>query len=166
MPDRELKTQFLFPEFTRASYRAAHGGAEAPPLDPSKPQKSWEDPGAANSARQFVLYDAALAVAQNGITPLLRNGRPYFEPLVLPRDQAIVVNLPPEFGSWQGETKPPRPVPCKPLAPNEVLIIPPGISGAVLIRDMNTWQEESIEGGSFTKADRDLLWRIAAKLGI
>lgn len=166
MPDRELKTQYAFPEFTRASYRAAHGGAEAPPFDPTKPQKSWEDPGAANSARQFVLYDAALAVGPNGITPLLRDGHPYFEPLVLPRDQAIVVNLPLEFGSFQGNPKPPLPVPCKPLAPNEVLIIPPGISGAVLIRNTAEWEAEKDKVDGFRKGDRDLLHRIAAKLGL
>jgi hypothetical protein len=43
----------VFPEYTRESYEAAVG-QQAPPFDPSKPQKAWSDPAGAGTYNQLI----------------------------------------------------------------------------------------------------------------
>lgn len=159
-----LQILYLFPVFqTREAYKGTIG-VEPPPFDPAKPVKSWFDPQAHTNPRRKIVYDNVLAVAENGMPLNDADGKPFFEPLLIDRDEAGRVNIPvknftgeiPEQPTIGSEV----PVPLRPLTPNEELVV--GFGGLVTVRNKTFL----IETAHYTVEDRRLLHAIAVKLGV
>lgn len=162
-PTYGIHELYLFPVFqTREAYREATG-QEPPPYDPHKPIKSWFDPKAADSPRRKVVYDNVLAIGENGYPLAGPDGKPMLEPLVIDKEQAATVNIPPKKPGTpdQPVTGHEVPVPLRALAPNEELYFQFGGSVAVRNKDLVARMQEG-----FTFEDRALLHRIAEKLGV
>jgi len=161
-PKYGLDSLYLFPYYqTRDAYRKA-AGEEPPPWDPRKPPKYWMDAKARLSGRRNVVYDFTLAISQSG-TPLAGpDGKPMLDLLVLPKEDAATVNIPPDATNVPGTDVPPVPPPLRPLEPNEELFFDVGGVVAVKNLDHPYWKETA----GFTQADRALLRAIAAKLGV
>lgn len=70
-----------FPDYTRATYPAAHGGAQAPDFNPGLPIKPWEDQAAVDGDNSYQTWDGSIA-------------EPKLTTLVLPGAVAKTVNLP------------------------------------------------------------------------
>jgi len=159
-----IQTLYLFPVFqTREDYRNKVGN-EPPPFDPSKPVKSWFDPQALSNPRRKIVYDNVLAIADNGIPLVDGDGKPFFEPLLIDREDAATVNIPiKDFAGKipeQQTTGTEVPVPLRALMPNEELVV--GWGNLVTVRNKTFL----IETAHFTVDDRKLLHAIAVKLGV
>ena len=92
------------------------------------------------------------------------DGNPALDALVLDRDEAANVNIPPSgtgATNIPGADRPEIPVPLRPLEPNEELFFDFGRVVAV----KNTELFAQLETG-FTQQDRSLLQAIARKLGV
>ena len=159
-----LDTVFLFPYFsTREQYEQVTGFT--PPLwDPKRPPKYWFDPKAMDSPRRVVIYDNVLAISENGT--LLRDdqNRPALNMLVLPKEIAATVNIPPKgpnSTNIPGADQPEVQMPLRSLADNEELFFRFG--GVVAVRNKEIFEKS--EAG-FTERDRNLLQRIAKKIGV
>lgn len=152
----------LFPVYqTRADYQAATG-EEPPPFDPTRPAQYWFDPEAAKSSRRVIVYERALAIDERGNPKRDENGRPYFEPLALPKAEASTVNIPYKKAANEPSSGlPDVPVPCRELHPDEELEF--GFGGIVLVRNKN-FDNQEVTG--FTVGDRELLRAIARKLNV
>ncbi|HUQ92612.1 MAG TPA: hypothetical protein VM120_13115 [Bryobacteraceae bacterium] len=154
---------YLFPAYqTREAFQQATG-IEPPPFDSQKPVKSWFDPQALASPRRNVIYENAIAYADNGAPLADSNGKPVLESLLITRESAATVNIPPK-----GLDLPSIPtvgveiaVPLRALEPNEELYFQWG--GSVAVK--NTELFNKAEGG-FSAEDRLLLRAIAAKLAV
>ncbi len=159
-PKYGLDKLYLFPwHQTREAYRQ-ETGEEPPPWDPRKPPKHWMDPKARFSTRRNVVYDFVLATSQSG-TPLAGpDGKPMLDLLVLPKDDAASVNIPPSGTNVPGADVPPVPAPLRALEPNEELFFDFG--GVAAVRNLDYAASEN----GFTAQDRALLKAIAAKLGV
>ena len=159
-----LDTLFLFPYYsTREDYQKATGHV-APPWDPKRPPKYWLDPKAIESPRKIVVYDNALAVSENGT--LLRDdqGRPAMEALVLPKEIAATVNIPPKGPNSvniPGADQPEVQMPLRELRENEEIFFRFG--GVVAVRNKETYEFTQV---GFTFQDRLMLQSIARKLGV
>lgn len=159
-----LDTLFLFPYFsTREEYQKATGQAP-PPWDPKRPPKYWFDPKAMDSPRRIVIYDSVLAVSENGT--LLRDdqNRPAIDTLVLQKEIAATVNIPPKgpnSTNIPGADQPEVQMPLRSLADNEELFFRFG--GVVAVRNKETYAFTQV---GFTYQDRLLLQSIAHKLGL
>lgn len=133
--------------------------------DPTKRPKYWFDPKAANAPRRNVVYDCVLAIADSGTIISDQAGNPMTEFLVLTKEEAGSVNIPPS-GTHLAPPLAECPVPLVPLGKDEVLVFGslPGMVGRqVLVANRN-----EIDAGpeGFTKTDRALLRAIAARLGV
>jgi hypothetical protein len=162
-PTYGISQLYLFPAFqTREAYRLATG-MEAPPYDPSRPLKAWFDPKALENPRRKIVYENVIAYAANGAPLVGPDGKPVLEPLVIDREIAATVNIPPKGPGLpeQPVTGQEVPVPLRPLASNEELFFQFG--GSVAVR--NTDLIDNMESG-FTVRDRVLLRAIADKLGV
>lgn len=163
----------LFPFYqSRKAYLEATG-KEPPPFNPTRPPQRWEDPAALTSKARVITYQNTLAVSEydpekpggNGGIPLAdANGRPFFQPLVMLKTEAGSVNIPNyeaanEPGTEQPEVQPP----LRALEANEELIFD-GIGNLVLVHNTD-FPFDAIPVGGFTQQDRDLLKRIATKIG-
>ncbi|MBY0508180.1 MAG: hypothetical protein K2X03_29975 [Bryobacteraceae bacterium] len=164
-PFYPFDTLFLFPYYsTREEFEKATG-RPAPPWDETKPPKYWFDPKALQAPRKVVVYDTVLAISENGT--LLRdesNTRPQLDLLVLPREQAAAVNIPPKgvgAGNVPGSEKPEVQMPLRALLDYEELFLRFG--GTVVVRDKQYYAQTQV---GFTADDRTLLQAIAAKLGV
>jgi len=160
-PTYSLEHLHLFPVYkTREAYHAATG-QEPPPFDPTRPAQYWFDPEAAKSAKRVIVYDWALAIDERGQPKRGANGKPYLEPLVLPKTEASVVNIP--YGQTNEPTSglPDVPVPCRALHDDEELEF--GFGGIVVVRNKN-FDDQAVVG--FTTGDRELLRAIARKLNV
>lgn len=160
-----IQTLYLFPVFqTREEYKAKVGN-EPPPFDPSKPVKCWLDPQAHANPRRKIVYDNVLAIADNGAPLVDADGKPFFEPLLIDREDAGTVNIPikdftgniPEQQATGTEV----PVPLRALMPNEELVMG-GFGNLVTVRNKTFL----IETAHFTVDDRKVLHAIAVKLGV
>lgn len=160
-----IQTLYLFPIFqTREEYRNKIGN-EPPPFDPSKPVKSWFDPQALSNPRRKIVYDNVLAQADNGAPLVDADGKPFFEPLLIDREDAAAVNIPikdftGQIPEQQTTAEPEVPVPMRALMPNEELVM--GFGNLVTVRNKTFL----IETAHFTVDDRKLLHAIAVKLGV
>lgn len=159
-----IQTLYLFPVYqTREDYRAKVG-TEPPPFDPAKPVKCWQDTAAHANPRRKIVYDNVLAVADNGVPLVDGDGKPYFEPLLIDREDAGTVNIPVKDFSGKQQEQPTVgvevPVPVRALTPNEELVV--GFGGLVTVRNKSFM----IETGTWTLEDRKLLHAIAVKLGV
>ncbi len=159
-PKYGLHHLFLYPVYpTREEYQAATG-QEPPPFDPTRAPQYWHDPEAAKSSKRFFIYDRVLAVDERGMARSDADGEPYFEQLILPRDEAATVNIPPN--KVANETSLPSvPPPCRELHEDEELTFDFG--GVVVVRNKN-FTGQTVVG--FTLDDRELLRAIARKLNV
>ncbi|WP_031498474.1 hypothetical protein [Bryobacter aggregatus] len=155
---------YLFPYFqTRDEYLKATG-EEAPLWDSSKPVKCWFDPAARTTTKRTMLYDAALLYDKNGMVIADTKGVPQLDQLALLKEDAATVNILPrermvDYGP--GSRLAPIPVPLRPLKDNEELTFTFGNVVTVRIKDA---YKDTVN--AFTVADRQLLSKIAAKLGV
>ncbi len=155
---------YVFPSFqTRDDYFKATG-EEAPDWDPNRPVKSWFDPAARNTNKRTFLYDVVLMYDRNGMVLPDEKGVPQLEQLALLREEAGRVNILPrekmvDYGP--GSKVAPIPVPMRPLKANEELVFTFG--GVVAVRIKDAYKSTV---NAFTVNDRQLLEKIAQKLGV
>ncbi len=164
-PFYPFDTLFLFPYYsTREEYEKATG-RPAPPWNETKPPKYWFDPKAPDAPRKLVVYDTVLAISENGT--ILRDEKtnaPQLDMLVLTKEDAAAVNIPPKgalAGNIPNADKPEVPMPLRELLDYEELYFRFG--GTIVVRDKQYY--ETTQTG-FTSEDRSLLRSIAAKLGL
>lgn len=160
-----LSSLYLFPVYqTREEYLAKTGKA-APMFRTDKPVKSWEDPSAATSLKRKIVYDNVLAFTDQGLPLGDAQNKPFFEPMLIDREDAVVVNIPPKDFSGRQQEIPSAgnevPVPCRALRMGEELEFS-GFGGLVMV----TSEVDRSTPTSFTLEDRALLKKIAAKLGV
>lgn len=160
-PKYSLGNLYLFPYYpTREDYQRATG-QEPPPWNPYRQPKYWFDPAAKDSKSRRVVYERVLADPPAG-----PDGKPMLDVLVLDREEAATVNIPPKgpgATNVPGADAPEVPVPLRPLEPDEELAFDFG--GIVVVRNKHLWAELERQSG-FTAEDRRLLAAIARKLGI
>jgi hypothetical protein len=155
---------YLYPSFqTRDEYFKATG-EEAPEWNPNKPVKSWFDPAARNTNKRTFLYDVVLMYDRNGMVIPDEKGVPQVEQLALLREEAASVNILPrekmvDYGP--GSKVAPIPVPMRALKENEELVFTFG--GVVAVRLKDAFRNTV---NAFTVQDRQLLEKIAQKLGV
>ncbi|MCS7042546.1 MAG: hypothetical protein N2036_03970 [Bryobacteraceae bacterium] len=162
LPKYGLQELYLFPYFqTREQYKAMTG-EEPPPFDPTRPAQCWYDPEALKSSRRVIVYENALAIDENGVPKRGPDGKPYFEPLALPKHEAATVNIPyKQRANEPSSGLPDVPVPCRALHDDEELAFDFG--GVVVVKNKNFANEEVV---GFTRGDRELLRAIAKKLNV
>lgn len=155
---------YVFPSFqTRDDYFKATG-EEAPDWDPNRPVKSWFDPAARNTNKRTFLYDLVLMYDKNGMVIPDENGVPQLDQLALLREEAARVNILPrermvDYGP--GSKVAPIPVPMRSLKEDEELVFTFG--GVVAVRFKSAYKATV---NAFTVNDRQLLAKIAQKLGV
>ena len=158
-----LQHLYLFPYYqSREDYQKATG-MEAPPWNPNKPPKYWFDPKARQAARRSIVYDSVLSVSENGMPIAGPDSKPQLEPLLILRDDAAAVNIPPKgpgISNVPGADQPEVQPPLGPLSADEELAF--GFAGIAIIKNKNMQPDPGI----FTREDRALLAKIAAKLGV
>ena len=162
-PQYGLQHLYLFPYYqTREDYQKATG-TEPPAWNPAKPPKYWFDPKAKQATKRSILYDAVITVAENGAPIPGPDSKPQTEPLLIPRDEAATVNIPPKganVANVPGADQPEVQPPLGPLAAEEELAF--GFAGIVIVKNKNLQPDP----GTFTRDDRALLAKVAAKLGV
>ena len=158
-----IEQLYLFPYFqTREEYQKATG-QEPPKFDGTRPPKYWFDPAAKDANRRNVTYDQVIAYSASGSPLLDDNGNPTLELMMLNKDDAAVVNIPPKglgFSNIAGADKPEIPPPLRALRPDEELFVPFG--SIVAVRIKGTLEPDR----GFTEDDRSLLVAVAKKLGV
>ncbi len=162
IPKYGLDKLYLFPHYqTREQYRLATG-SEPPVFDETRPPQGWFDPSLAQSTKRTVIYENVLAMDEKGNPKLNAEGKPYFEPLMMLRSEAMSVNIPPKVAANEPGTRTPEvPVPVRALDPDEELIVDFG--GAVYVRNKTLNTELPV---NFSNQDRELLKAIARKLNV
>ena len=145
---------------TREDYQKATG-VEPPPFDENRQPKYWLDAAAAASLKRSVVYDSVIATSLTGQAVPGPDGKPMLDVLVLSKDHAASVNIPPNFSNVPGADVPEVPMPLRALEPGEELFFQFG--GVVAVKNLELF--ESIKEG-FTAADRALIQSIAKKLGV
>jgi hypothetical protein len=111
-----LRAYYKFPLYrTPEDYQRGVGGA-SPRFDSRRPPKFWFDPAARNpQAPRKISYDV---IAYDGRTPVLLDGqRPFVEPMLLSREEAGTVNIPPDVTNFPGADAPEVPMPLRALEP-------------------------------------------------
>lgn len=160
-PKYSLEKLYLFPYYqTREDYQRATG-QEPPPWDPNRAPKHWFDPNAAQSARRSVIYENVLALSDTGSPLVSPDGKPMLDVLVLSKEEAATVNIPPLGTNVPGADRPEIPCPLRALDPDEELFFDFG--GVVAVKNRKLFSQ--LETG-FTADDRALLRAIAEKLGV
>jgi hypothetical protein len=159
-PKYGVKSLYLFTYYqSREDYRAATG-QEPPAWDPSRPPKRWEDPSARASTRRNVVYDYALVAGPSGTIVPGPDGKPMVDVLVLKKEEAATVNIPPMAANVPGADVPEVPCPLRALEPGEELFF--DIGGVVAVKNVDLYSALEI---GFTAQDRAMLKAIAKKLG-
>jgi len=160
-PKYGLKSLYLFPYCqSREDYRQATG-QEPPPWNPNRPPKYWFDASAAASHRRNVVYDFVVATGPTGASIAGPDGKPVLDVLVLKKEEAATVNIPPLAPNVPGAEAPEVPCPLRALEPGEELFFDFG--GVVMVKNVPLFQALEI---GFTAQDRALLKGIASKLGV
>jgi hypothetical protein len=158
-----LEKLYLFPYYqTREDYQKATG-QEPPKFDGTKPPKYWFDPAAKDSTRRNIAYDQIIAYAVSGSPLFDENGKPMLEMMMLNKDEAGSVNIPPKGlgqANIPGADKPEVPPPLRALRSDEELFVP--FPGIIAVRIKGTLEADR----GFTEEDRALLVAIATKLGV
>jgi hypothetical protein len=158
-----IEKLYLFPYYqTREQYQQVTG-VEPPKFDGSRAPKLWADPAAKNSVRRNVVYDRVISYAANGSLLFDENDSPMLEGLVLSKDEAATVNIPPKglgISNIPGADKPEVPPPLRALTPEEEFFIP--FPGLVAVRLKGALEPDR----GFTEEDRAVLLAIARKLAV
>jgi hypothetical protein len=164
-PKYAISNLYLFPTYaTREEYKTATG-QEAPEWNPYRQPKCWFDPNALQSTSRRIIYEYALATdPDTGGTIFDEQGRPKLDALVLDRDEAAAVNIPPKgtgMTNVPGADVPEVPVPMRALEPNEELFLDFG--AVIVVRNKDLYAQIDV---GFSASDRALLEKIAKKLGV
>ena len=158
-----IEKLYVFPYYqTREDYEKATG-VKPPLFDGRKPPKYWFDPSAKDATRRNVVYEQIIAYAPNGAALADENGKPFLDVLLLTKEEAAGVNIPPKGvgqANIPGSDVPEVPPPLRPLRADEELFFP--FPGVVAVRVKGT--QEADRG--FTEEDRATLLAIARKLGV
>jgi len=161
LPSYGLEKLYLFPVYTtREDYQKATG-VEPPPFNATRPPKHWQDPKAKDAQKRTIVYDQVLAMDDAGQPLSTPDGKPYFDQLVLYKEDAAAVNIPPVGTNIPGADVPPIPAPLRALETDEELFF--GLGGYVAVRNKALQEERDV---TFSMSDRKLLQAIAAKLGV
>ncbi len=138
---------------------AAHPGVELPVFDVSRRPKYWEDPAAAQSAEDYVIYPRVLAIQEfSPYNPAKdENGRPFLQSLILPKEVAATVNIPPEVTQGLKLRAPYGPV-CKEVPEGLELAWGGALSTSVVLVDPKAKSTKAI---AFTQYHEELLEAIA-----
>jgi hypothetical protein len=162
-PKYGIENLYLFPVYqTTEAYKEAVG-QEPPPWNPQRPPKAWFDPEAKDATRRNIVYDNVIAMSESGHPLVGPDGKPMLDVLLLKKEDAATVNIPPKgLGTTNtpGADTPAVPVPLRPLDPNEELFFDFG--GVVAVKNRALFPQLEV---GFTLEDRLLLQRIAAKIG-
>jgi hypothetical protein len=163
-PRYGLDKLYLYPYFQSRDAYEQITGQPCPPWDKTRRPKKWFAPEAAQSAEDFLVFERVLATELKEIgRPLTGpDGKPYLKSLILPRDIAATVNIPPNGANVEGAAVPEYPVPLRALDQNEELILD-GPFGIVMVKNVELSQ--AVEDG-FAAQDRAMLRAIAKKLGV
>jgi len=164
-PKYSITNLYLFPTYaTREDYQKATG-QEPPAWNRYRQPKSWFDPNARQSTSRRIVYDYALASDPGNGVPLIDSqGRPQLDALVLDREEAATVNIPPKglgMTNVPGADAPEVPAPLRALEPNEELF--QDFAGIIMVKNTDLYPKS--EKG-FVEEDRALLKKIAEKLGV
>jgi hypothetical protein len=152
---------YLFPLYrSRQEYQTAFG-QEPPPWNANRLPKFWFDPKAKDIPKRNVVYDVALALDDHGNVVTDANGTIQLDNLLLTKEEASTVNIPPGGTNVPGAAEPPVPCPMRPLEPNEELFFDFG--GVLAVKNTQLYNA-TLTG--FTAEDRNLLKAIAKKLGV
>lgn len=155
-----LENLYLFRRYqTREDYQQATG-AEPLPFDARRAPKYWLDPKARESSRKNVVYDYVIAMGLGSAAVPGPDGKPMLDVLVLNKEEAGTVNIPPNVTNFPGADVPEVPVPLRALEPGEELCFQ--FAGVVAVKNVELF--DALKEG-FTAADRALLQSIARKLG-
>jgi hypothetical protein len=155
-----LENLHLFRRYqTREDYQKATG-AEPPPFDARRPPKYWLDPKAKDSLRRNVVYDFVIAMGPGSAAVPGPDGKPMLDVLLLSKDEAATVNIPPDATNVAGADVPEVPMPLRALEPGEELCF--RFAGVVAVKNVELF--DAVQEG-FTAGDRALLQLIARKLG-
>src|SRR5215471_2915900 len=105
-PQYGIENLYLFPCYgTPDAYQRATGHA-APPLNPNRAPKLWEDPKAKDAPKRTIVYDQALVLDDKGVPEAGPDGSPLLDLLVLNKDEAATVNISPDIGNIPGASVP------------------------------------------------------------
>ena len=160
-PIYSITKLYKFPVYmTRDEYQAAIG-QPPPEWNPDRAPKYWFDAAAKNSTRMSVVYDCVIATAANGVPLVSDDNKPVTDLMVLSRNEAATVNIPPKAANIPGADVPAVPVPLRALEDGEELFF--SLGGVVSVK--NTALYSQLDNG-FTVKDREVLLAIAAKLGL
>ena len=158
-----LERLHLFPYFqTREEFKRANG-VDAPPFSGNRPPKYWFDPSAKDATRRAVVYDNVIAYEANGAPLVGADGKPVLDVLMLSKDEAASVNIPPKGlgqANIPGADVPEVPSPLRALKDDEELFVP--FPGIVAVRIKGALEADR----GFTEEDRSILLSIARKLGL
>lgn len=155
---------------TRDDYKARYG-AEPPPPDPMRRAKHWFDPayvGAIDDG-EMVPY-LTLAVHPSTGQPIPGpDGNPRLATIWLTKEEAGSVNIPAGTANEFPANMPvmrlaPIHPPVRPLHPDERLEF--GMGGIVRVVNIRLREKALASADQWTAADRALLRKIAAKLGV
>ena len=164
-PKYGIETLYLFPYYqTREAFEQATGQI-CPPWNPYRPPKSWFDPKAKDSIKRSIVYDHVIATSLSGVPLITPDGYPMLDSLVLNRDEAATLNIPPKgygISNVPGADQPEVPVPLRPLETDEELFFDFG--GIVAVRNVKLFPKAEV--GGFTEQDRQVLRAIASKLSV
>lgn len=164
-PISALAELYLFPYYlSQEDYKKATG-MDAPAYVPYKPRKYWLDPQAKESTKRYIIYDRSLVTKDDGFTPAVgEDHQPVVDQLILPKEDAAVVNIPPTRFYEPGQEPPPSPEvqpPLRALLTNEVIYF--HLGGSVMVKRPDLLEQMN---DGFNSADRRILEAIAAKLGV
>jgi hypothetical protein len=158
-----LERLHLFPYYqTREEFKKATG-IDPAPFSANRPPKYWFDPSAKEAPRRTVVYENVIAYASNGSPLLGADGKPVLDVLVVSKDEAASVNIPPKgigVANVPGSDVPEVPPPLRGLKEDEELFVP--FPGIVAVRIKGTLEADR----GFTEEDRSILEAIARKLGV
>jgi hypothetical protein len=169
VPAQPAKPQYgigelaLFEQYMTVEAYTAKFGEAPPPFNPNLRPKYWFDSSVdATDLEADVEY--LIPRLKDGVWKLIRTTLPVWE--------AISVNIPetmegaatPSHPQFAGRGRPMREVPVRPLLPGESLFAGFGNLCMVARADLLTKQDE--ESGKFLPSDRELMRKIADKLGV
>lgn len=146
---------------TRDAYKASTG-KDTPAWNQTRPPKYWEDPKAVKKGMMngvpVMIYDRVYAGFDQAA------GEPLWDMLILPVEEAKTVNIPPTgdgMTNVPGADQDPVPCPVRELQDGEIVKLEFGAIPKVYNAD----ELQDVAVG-FCQRDRDMLERIAAKLGV
>jgi hypothetical protein len=164
---KPISTLYLFPVYeTREAYEQATG-QPCPAWNPYRQPKGWFDPAARQNPSRRVIYDRAMVLADNGSPTWNDEGDLIIDALVLDREEAATVNIPPRgtgMTNVPGADVAEVPAPMRDLLDGETIkpSRPLSIPTVYLASELMPVGEDA---SGFTGADRALLKAIATKLG-